>query len=65
MYVRLSLHVGSDYYPKLSLKDHEQGKCTLAFFIEAAGTVPAAQLLKSTGFPRLDTACFESVIGGP
>ena len=39
--------------------------CTLAFFIEADGTVPAAQLLKSTGFPRLDTACFESVIGVP
>jgi TonB family protein len=39
--------------------------CTLAFFIEADGTVPAAQLLKSLGFPRLDTACFESVIGVP
>jgi TonB family protein len=59
------LHVGSDYYPKQSLKNHEQGKCTLAFFTEADGTVPAAQLLKSTGFPRLDTACFESVIGVP
>jgi TonB family protein len=59
------LRVGSDYYPKQSLKNHEQGKCTLAFFIEADGTVPAAQLLKSTGFPRLDTACFESVIGVP
>jgi TonB family protein len=59
------LRVGSDYYPKQSLKNHEQGKCTLAFYIEADGTVPAAQLLKSTGFPRLDTACFESVIGVP
>jgi TonB family protein len=65
MDVRHPLHVGSDYYPKQSLKNHEQGKCTLAFFIEADGTVPAAQLLKSTGFPRLDTACFESVIGVP
>ena len=65
MDVRHPLHVGSDYYPKQSLKNHEQGKCTLAFFIEADGTVPAAQLLKSSGSPRLDTACFESVIGVP
>jgi TonB family protein len=65
MDVRHPLHVGSDYYPKQSLKNHEEGKCTLAFFIEADGTVPAAQLLKSTGFPRLDTACFESVISVP
>ena|ERR1700683_2409543 len=65
MDVRHPLHIGSDYYPKQSLKNHEQGKCTLSFFIEADGTVPAAQLLISTGFPRLDTACFESVIGVP
>jgi protein TonB len=65
MDVRHRLHVGSDYYPKQSLKNHEEGKCTLAFFIEADGTVPAAQLLKSSGFPRLDTACIESVIGVP
>jgi TonB family protein len=65
MDVRHPLHVGSDYYPKQSLKNHEQGNCALAFFIEADGTVPAAQLLKSSGFPRLDTACFESVIGVP
>ena len=65
MDVRHPLHVGSAYYPKQSLKNSEQGKCTLAFFIESDGTVPAAQLLISTGFPRLDTACFESVIGVP
>jgi TonB family protein len=65
MDVRHPLHVGSDYYPKQSLKNHEQGKCTLAFFINADGTVPAAQLLRSSGFPRLDAACFESVIGAP
>jgi TonB family protein len=65
MDVRHPLHVGSDYYPKQSLKNGEQGKCTLAFFIESDGTVPAAQLLVSSGHPRLDTACFESVIGIP
>jgi TonB family protein len=65
MDVNHPLHVGSAYYPKQALKNHEQGKCILAFFIEADGSVPAAQLLKSSGFPRLDTACFESVIGVP
>ena len=65
MDVRHPLHVGSDYYPKKSLQNHEQGTCVLSFYIEADGSVPAAQLLISTGFPRLDTACFESVIGVP
>lgn len=65
MDVRHPLHVGSAYYPKQSLKSREQGRCTVAFFIQADGTVTAAQMLKSTGFPRLDTACFESVIGVP
>jgi len=37
MDVRHPLHVGSNYYPKQSLRNHEQGKCTLAFFIEADG----------------------------
>lgn len=55
MDVRHPLHIGSAYYPKQSLKNHEQGRCALAFFSEADGTVPAAQLLKSTGFPRLDS----------
>jgi TonB family protein len=65
MDVRHPLRIGSAYYPKESMKHHEQGKCRLAFFIEADGTVPATQLLQSSGFPRLDTACFESVIGVP
>ena len=65
MDVRHPLHVGRDYYPKQSLKNNEQGKCILSFFIEADGSVPAAQLLISSGFPHLDTACFESVIGVP
>jgi TonB family protein len=65
MDVRRPLHVGSDYYPKQSLKNGEQGKCTLAFFVESDGAVTAARLLVSTGYPRLDTARFESVIDVP
>jgi TonB family protein len=59
------LHIGSAYYPKESLKHREEGRCALAFYINAEGSVLAAQLLKSTGFPHLDTACMESPIGIP
>ena len=62
---RHPLHIGSAYYPKESLKHHEQGRCDLAFYVNADGSVPAAQLLKSSGYPRLDTACIESVIDVP
>jgi TonB family protein len=65
MDVRHPLHIGSDYYPKQSLKNHEEGRCYVAFLIEANGSVPAMQLLKSSGYPRLDTACIESVIDVP
>jgi TonB family protein len=59
------LHIGANYYPKESLKHREQGRCVLAVFAQADGSVPAAQLLKSAGYPRLDTACIESVIDVP
>lgn len=65
MDVKHPLHIGSDYYPKKSLKNHEQGRCYVAFLIEANGSVPALQLLKSSGYPRLDIACIESVIDVP
>ena len=56
------LHIGADYYPKESRKHHEEGRCILNLYINADGSVSATQLLTSTGFPRLDTACLESVI---
>jgi TonB family protein len=59
------LHIGSAYYPKESLNHREEGRCVLAFYINADGSVLAAQLLKSTGFPHLDTACIESPIDVP
>jgi TonB family protein len=62
---RHPLHIGSDYYPKESLKHHEQGKCVLSFLINADGSVPAAQLVQSSGYPRLNKACIESVIDVP
>jgi TonB family protein len=62
---RHPLHIGANYYPRESLRHHEQGRCLLAFFIQADGSVPAVQLLKSSGYPHLDTACIESVIDVP
>ena len=62
---RHPFHIGSNYYPKQSLKRHEQGRCVLNLYINAEGSVLATQLLKSTGFPLLDTACLESVIDVP
>jgi TonB family protein len=62
---RRPLHIGSAYYPKESLRHREQGRCELAFYINADGSVPAAQLLKSSGYSRLNTACLESVIDVP
>jgi TonB family protein len=62
---RHPLHIGANYYPKESLKRREQGRCILNLYINADGSVAATQLLKSTGFPRLDTACIESVIDVP
>jgi TonB family protein len=59
------LHISEEYYPKESRKHHEQGRCELAFYINADGSVSAAQLLKSSGYPHLDTACIESVIDVP
>jgi TonB family protein len=59
------LHIGSDYYPRESIRNRQQGVCYVAFLIKADGSVPAIQLLKSSGYPRLDTACIESVIDVP
>ena len=59
------LNIGSDYYPKQSVKHREQGTCYMAFLVKADGSVPAAQLLKSSGYPLLDVACIKSVIDVP
>jgi TonB family protein len=59
------LHVGADYYPKEAVRHHEQGRCVLAFYIQADGSVPAAQLVKSSGYSHLNTACIQSVINVP
>jgi TonB family protein len=59
------VHIGVNYYPRKSLRNREQGRCLMVLFIKADGSVPVAQLLKSTGYPLLDTACIEAFIDIP
>jgi TonB family protein len=58
-------HIGSAFYPPLSVKNGEQGACYVGLFVESDGSVPAMQLLKSSGYNRLDGACFEAFDGIP
>lgn len=62
---RHPLRIGTDYYPTESRKRHEEGRCVLGLYINVDGSVSATQLLTSTGSPRLNAACLESVIGVP
>jgi TonB family protein len=57
--------IGTDYYPPQSLKNREQGTCYVAVLVDADGSVSAMQLLKSSGYSRLDAACFSSFIDTP
>ncbi len=55
--------IGSDFYPPLSVKNGEQGTCYVGLFVDTDGSVPAMQLVKSTGYGRLDAACLEAFEG--
>jgi TonB family protein len=55
--------IGSDFYPPLSVKNGEQGTCYVGLFVDTDGSVPAMQLVKSTGYGGLDGACFEAFKG--
>jgi TonB family protein len=57
--------IGTAYYPPQSLRNREQGTCYIAVLVDADGSVSAMQLLKSSGYSRLDAACFSSFIDRP
>ena len=48
-------------YPKLSLRESEEGVVHVAFLIHADGTVGDSVVLASTGFPALDRETRESL----
>ena len=58
------LRIGSEYYPLESKVRGEEGTCVLRVQVDSDGYVRATQLLTSTGYPRLNTACLSSSIDG-
>jgi TonB family protein len=48
-------------YPKASLAREEQGKVTMHYRIAVDGSVLESKLLKSSGFPLLDTAAVNAL----
>jgi protein TonB len=56
-------HIGADYYPKASLVNREQGSCVVRLYIKSDGSVPASQLVKSSGYSQLDGACMAAWFG--
>jgi TonB family protein len=55
-------NLGEQHYPRESLKHGEAGRCIVRVQVDPDGGVRAMQLLASTGFARLDQACFGSFI---
>jgi len=57
------LHIGEEYYPDASKRIGEEGACRVRLQVRADGHIADAQVVQSTGFPRLDDACLKGVIG--
>jgi TonB family protein len=54
--------LGEERYPKESVHLGETGKCIMRAQVDADGGIRAFQLLSSSGFARLDQACFASLV---
>lgn len=48
--------IGADFYPKESLRNKEQGTALIRLYSDSDGSIPATQIVVSSGFPRLDVA---------
>jgi TonB family protein len=57
------LKIGAEYYSAKSVSRGEQGTCYLGLLVDVDGVIRAVQLVQSIGFPRLDAACIQSVVG--
>jgi protein TonB len=58
------LKVGQEFYPKASIRAHEEGRCIVLVTVAADGRVTRESLQESSGFERLDKACLDAVSGG-
>ena len=56
--------IGRQFYPAESLKLGEQGVCVVRAEVGDDGWIRATQLVYSSGFERLDTACLEAYHNG-
>jgi TonB family protein len=54
------LRIGEEYYPLESKVHGEEGTCVVRLQVDADGYIRATQLLSSTGYQRLNTACLSS-----
>lgn len=55
--------ISEDYYPELSKRDHEEGRCVVRLTVTADGSIENEAIQTSTGFARLDDACLKAVHG--
>lgn len=53
--------VFDDFYPEISKQLGEQGECTVLMTVLADGSISEASIETTSGYPRLDQACLESV----
>jgi TonB family protein len=58
------LKIGSQFYPADSLRLREQGRCVVKLLVDENGDIHDPQVIESSGFPRLDTACLAAMEGG-
>jgi TonB family protein len=57
------LRVGADYYPAASRLAHEEGLCRVRVNVDATGSITESAIDTSSGYPRLDEACLNAVVG--
>ena len=59
------LKVGTDYYPQLSRKLHQEGDCIVHVTIDQDGPPSTVTITKSAGYDPLDQACIAAIKEAP
>ncbi len=54
--------IGAAFYPSESTRRHEEGICIVRILVRTDGTIPALQLVSTSGYPRLDGACWNAFV---
>jgi TonB family protein len=56
--------IGEQYYPIESRRLREEGQCRVGIRVDKFGRIHDPQIVTSSGFERLDTACIAALSGG-